>query len=264
MSEGGAQPNISKIKVISTAVPIPPLPEQRKIAEILSTWDRAIETTEKLLANARSQKRALMQILLTGKRRFPEFEGLEWREVRLGDVFTERSERGGDELPLLAITSARGVIPQTETDRRDTSREDKSSYKQIHVGDIGYNSMRMWQGVSALSGLTGLISPAYTVVVPTRKINARFAAHLFKLPKQVHFFRRYSQGLTSDTWNLKFKQFSDVPARIPEIREQIKIAATLDLWDEAVRQIENKGSLLRSEKAALMQQLLTGKRRVKV
>jgi type I restriction enzyme S subunit len=69
-------------------VPLPPLPEQRKIAEILTTWDSAIETAQALLATARGQKRALMQSLLTGKRRFPEFEGQEWREVRLGDVTT--------------------------------------------------------------------------------------------------------------------------------------------------------------------------------
>ncbi len=67
-------------------VEIPPLPEQRKIAEILSTWDRAIKTTEALLATARNQKLALMQSLLTGNRRFPEFVGQEWKEVRLGDV----------------------------------------------------------------------------------------------------------------------------------------------------------------------------------
>ena len=67
-------------------VALPPLPEQRKIADILSTWDQAIEKTEALLSNARTQKRALMQQLLTGKRRFPEFEGQPWKEVELGDV----------------------------------------------------------------------------------------------------------------------------------------------------------------------------------
>ena len=208
-----AQKNINLEVLKPLELLTPPIEEQRKIADILSAWDRAIETTEALLAAARTQKRALMQTLLTGKRRFPEFEGQEWRSVKLGEVFEERSERGGDELPLLAITGGRGVIPQSETDRRDTSRDDKSSYKQIHVGDIGYNSMRMWQGVSALSGLTGLVSPAYTIVKAKPDIDGRFAAHLFRLPRQIHLFRRYSQGLTSDTWNLKFKQFAEVPSR---------------------------------------------------
>jgi len=245
-------------------MPTPPPSEQRRIADILSTWDAAIEKTEALLAAAKAQKRALMQSLLTGRRRFPQFEGQPWKEVRLGDLFFERSDKGGSDLPLLAITGSRGVIPQSETDRRDTSREDKSSYKQIHVGDIGYNSMRMWQGVSALSSMDGLISPAYTVVIPGPEIDARFAAQLFKLPRQVHYFRRYSQGLTSDTWNLKFKQFVEVPTLIPSVTEQIKIAEMLDASDGEIAQLDGHVSKLRTEKKALMQQLLTGKRRVVV
>ncbi|MEQ5796271.1 restriction endonuclease subunit S [Paracoccus sp. NFXS7] len=259
-----AQPKLALERIRSFNIPVPPLPEQRKIAEVLSTWNRAIEMAEALLVTARAQKRALMQSLLTGKRRFPEFEGQEWRAVRLGDIFRERTDRGDDSLPLLAITGGRGVIPQSETDRRDTSREDKSSYKQIHPGDIGYNSMRMWQGVSALSTLAGLVSPAYTIVISGPEILPEFAKHLFKLPQKIHLFRRYSQGLTSDTWNLKFKQFADVPSCIPSVKEQKKIADVLNDSDMEIKDLEDQVEKLRTEKKALMQQLLTGKRRVQV
>ena len=85
-SSGSTALGIKSKELVKIEIPLPPLPEQKKIAEILSTWDRAIETAEALLATARTQKRALMQTLLTGKRRFPEVEGQEWREVRLGDV----------------------------------------------------------------------------------------------------------------------------------------------------------------------------------
>ncbi|QFT65426.1 Putative type-1 restriction enzyme specificity protein MPN_089 [Labrenzia sp. THAF35] len=256
-------PQINNKHINPYPVNLPPLPEQKKISEILSTWDKAIETTEKLLANAEAQKKALMQQLLTGKRRLKGFQG-EWREFRLGQVFSERAERGGDDLPLLSITSGRGVIYQSETDRRDTSREDKSSYKRIREGDIGYNTMRMWQGVSALSRLDGLVSPAYTIVVPSASIHARFAAHLFRLPSQVHKFRRFSQGLTSDTWNLKYRQFAEVPALIPTFSEQEAIAEVLDHCDFEIRNARRTCEKLRSEKRGLMQQLLTGKRRVRV
>ncbi len=87
--KGGGGTNISNLSQdILGGIPVfvPPLPEQQKIAEILGTWDKAIETTEALLANARTQKRALMQSLLTGTRQFPGFEDHPWREVRLGDV----------------------------------------------------------------------------------------------------------------------------------------------------------------------------------
>lgn len=257
-----ARINLGDIRRLTVLVP--PLPEQKKIAEILSTWDKAIETTEALLANARTQKRALMQSLLTGTRRFPGFEDHPWREVRLGDTFLERSERGRKGLPLLSITSGRGVVGQDETDRRDTSREDKSSYKRICVGDIGYNTMRMWQGVSALSGREGLVSPAYTIVRPGPRIMGRFAAHLFKHPEVIDKFRRHSQGLTSDTWNLKFPKFAKIAVSMPVIEEQGRIVEALDFADSEVRDLKTQADHLRTEKKSLMQQLLTGKRRVAV
>ena len=85
--------SINSTQLKQFPVLVPPLPEQRKINEILRTWDQAIEMTEALLATARIQKHGLMQILLTGKYRFPEFEGQEWREVRLGDVVSLSKER---------------------------------------------------------------------------------------------------------------------------------------------------------------------------
>jgi type I restriction enzyme, S subunit len=83
-SESSGIPQLPGSSLAKYKVTIPPLPEQQKIADILGTWDRAVETTEALLANARTQKRALMQSLLTGTRRFPGFEDHPWREVRLG------------------------------------------------------------------------------------------------------------------------------------------------------------------------------------
>lgn len=83
-SQGAVRSNVGQGELSKVEITLPPLPEQRKIADILSTWDAAIEKTEALLATAKAQKRALMQSLLTGKRRFPEFEGQDWKEVRLG------------------------------------------------------------------------------------------------------------------------------------------------------------------------------------
>ncbi|MFO4987002.1 hypothetical protein RCK87_24985, partial [Salmonella enterica subsp. enterica serovar 1,4,[5],12:i:-] len=93
-------------------------------------------------------------------------------------------------------------------ERRDTSAEDKSNYKVIRKGDIGYNTMRMWQGVFGLSAHDGIVSPAYTVVTPDRsRILGEFASHLFRHPRVVHTFRRYSQGLVDDTLLLKYPHF---------------------------------------------------------
>ena len=84
--------------------------------------------------------------------------------------------------------------------------------------------MRMWQGVSALSSLEGIVSPAYTICTPKKGLDGEFMAYLFKLPLIINLFYRYSQGLTSDTWNLKYHHFRQVKVTIPEFLEQKAIA----------------------------------------
>lgn len=242
---------------------LPPIPEQKRIAKILSIWDEAIATTEQLLTNSDQQKRALMQKLLTGEKRLAGFEG-EWGEIALGDLFGERKEAGVKDLPLLSVTSEYGVINRDDVGRKDTSSADKSKYLRVCPGDIAYNTMRMWQGVSALSSLEGIVSPAYTVLKPKKGVDSRFAAHLFKLPRMIHRFYRHSQGLVSDTWNLKYKQFARIKVAVPGIKEQAAIADILSKEDEVISCLEVQLEQLALEKKALMQQLLTGKRRVKV
>lgn len=258
-----AVPHISPNDIKEFPVALPPLQEQKKIAGILSAWDKAITTTEKLLANSQQQKKALMQQLLTENRRLSEF-GTEWREYKLGELFKERVEIGYIHLPLLSITSDEGVIDRGDVGRKDTSNADKAKYLRICPNDIGYNTMRMWQGVSGVSDREGLVSPAYTVLIPQDGVDSLFASYLFKLPELVHIFYRYSQGLVSDTWSLKYSHFSKIAWKIPPIEEQLKIARTLKATDVKIETLGKELYLLKQEKKALMQQLLTGKRRVKV
>lgn len=247
---------------------VPPLPEQKKITQILSTWDKAITTTEQLLTNSQQQKKALMQQLLTGKKRLLDENGgrfsEEWKSYELGQLFRERVETNREDLPLLSITSGDGVIYQSDSGRKNTSNDDKSKYRRICVNDIGYNTMRMWQGRSSLSDKEGIVSPAYTIVTPSDEICPTYAAYLFKLPALVHVFYRHSQGLVSDTWNLKFNHFKKIKWAFPSLAEQQKIAAVLSASDNEIKVLCNQLEFLKQEKKALMQQLLTGKRRVKV
>ncbi|APW44701.1 restriction endonuclease subunit S [Rhodoferax saidenbachensis] len=247
----------------SVDVVLPPLPEQRRIAKILSTWDQAIATTEQLLSNSEQQKLGLMQGLLLGKIRVKgDTEG--WKQHALGEIFSERVESSRDGLPLLSITRDQGVIPREDVGRKDTSNEDKSKYLRICAGDIGYNTMRMWQGVSAVSRHEGIISPAYTVITPSALIDGTFASYLFKSQSLIFLFYRHSQGLVSDTWNLKFSHFAKIKIRIPGVQEQRSIAAVLEKADQQIAVIRDQLAVLRQEKVALMSQLLTGKRRVKL
>lgn len=258
-----AQCSINQQDVKKMPILLPPLPEQNKVAKILTAWDRAIGTTEHLLNNSQRQKKALMQQLLSSKQRLPGFSS-RWQVVKFGEAFRERGETGFIELPLLSITSEEGVINREDSGRKDTSNADKSKYLRICPGDIGYNTMRMWQGVSGLSTLEGLVSPAYTVLVPQPGVYPLFAAYLFKLPALVHVFYRHSQGLVSDTWNLKYANFSKIQWSIPGFEEQKAIAAVLSSADREIETLQQQLAGLNQEKKVLMQQLLTGKRRVSI
>lgn len=260
---GMAQKHLNVGAYKTLELTIPPIQEQKKIAKILSTWDQAIAATEQLLTNSEQQKKALMQQLLTGKRRLPGFEG-EWDETYLGELFSERKETGISDLPLLSVTSEYGIINRVDVGRKDTSSADKSKYLRVCPRDIAYNTMRMWQGVSALSGLEGIVSPAYTVLKPESGVDSLFAAYLFKLPRMIHRFYRHSQGLVSDTWNLKYKQFAKIKVVIPGMNEQKAIVEVVSKSDETIHCLKEQLAQFVQEKKALMQQLLTGKRRVKI
>lgn len=203
-----------------------------------------------------------MQNLLTGKLRLKGFNG-EWKEYHLGNMFTERNETKNSELPLLSI-GQNGVYPQDESTKKDTSTEDKSKYKRICKGDIGYNTMRMWQGRSALSDLEGIVSPAYTILKPKKNANSVYFSYLFKTPKLINLFWRNSQGLVDDTLNCKYKDFSIVKATIPEKEEQTAIAQVLQAADKEIVLLKAKTDKLREQKKGMMQVLLTGKKRLKV
>ncbi|WP_353893551.1 restriction endonuclease subunit S [Proteinivorax hydrogeniformans] len=263
-NEATGVPSLSASTIKSIKVLLPPLNEQEKIASILSTWDKAIQLKEKLIQQKKQQKKGLMQKLLTGEKRLPGFEG-EWEEVKLGDILKERKETGYTGLELLAITSTKGVIKRSELESKDNSSEDKSKYKRILPNDIGYNTMRMWQGVSGVSSYEGIVSPAYTVLKPTPRIAPNFIGYLFKHPKIINLFKRYSQGLVNDTLNLKYVNFKVIKVKIPvDLSEQKAIAQTLITIDENIRVLEENITQLKQQKKGLMQLLLTGKVRVKV
>ena len=247
------------------SLPLPEISGAKKavierLAEAFVLRSRFLEA---LITERQALRRGLAQHLLIGAKRFPKFQGKAWKEVRLGDVFDERSEVNRGDLPLLSVTGDRGVVLRDELAKRDTSNPDKSKYKRVTVGDIAYNTMRMWQGVSALSALEGIVSPAYTVIVPGKRIDGRFAKHLFKLPAVVHLFHRHSQGLVDDTLNLKYNHFARIRLRIPsDVAEQRRIADVLDLCDAELALLERQRDLYVRYKRGLMARLLSGEIKV--
>ena len=243
-------------------VPFPPKKERERITAILSSFDEAITTTQKLYEHLKQRNKGLMQQLLSGKKRLKGFNK-PWKGIHLSDAFKERNETGFINLDLLSVGSL-GVYPQSQSEKRDTSNSDKAKYKRIYPGDIGYNTMRMWQGRSALSSLEGIVSPAYTIVTPKERQHSEFYAYLFKLPSVVNKFFRNSQGLVEDTLNCKFKDFAIVKVEVPEYEEQVAIANVLSTAQAEIKYYEQKLNALQQQKKGLMQKLLTGEIRVKI
>ena len=242
---------------------LPPIEEQQKIAAILTTQDRVIELKEKRLAEKQRQKKYLMQQLLTGKKRLPGFNGA-WKTDCLGKLFFERKETNCENIEMLAITGTQGIIPRKELDLKDNSSEDKSKYLRVCIGDIGYNTMRMWQGVSAYSNYEGIVSPAYTILKPSSSINAKYFAYLFKMSEIVFLFYRFSQGLVDDTRNLKYENFKKIKVCYPpDMKEQTAIAEVLSAADREIELLQQDIEQEKQKKKALMQLLLTGIVRVK-
>lgn len=260
---GSNYPAVNSSDVAKLKLPIPPIEEQRKIAEILRAWDEAIDKQCRLIERLEERKRVLMQRLLTGRMRIHGFN-TPLQKVKLSEIFKERNETRCENLPLLSITADKGVILQSESDKKDTSNEDKSKYKRICPNDIGYNTMRMWQGRSALSSLEGIVSPAYTIVTPKVELDMRFISELIKQPRVVYDFWTHSQGLVGDTLNCKFHDFSQVRVLLPSLSEQKAIAEVLATADYEIVAHRKKLDSLRKQKRGLMQQLLTGKTRVKI
>ena len=250
--------HLTRETLIGLHIFCPTLIQQKAIADLLATWDEAIEKTERLIQAKEKKFKRLLSTLIC----LPTAQG-KWKETRLKNLFEERREINREDLPLLSITNSEGVIYREDTNRKDTSNDDKSKYLRICPGDIGYNTMRMWQGVSALSSLEGVVSPAYTICIPGEKVDPKFIAFLFKVPFMIHRFYRYSQGLTSDTWNLKFHHFGEVKMPLPSLPEQQKISELLETSQKEMSALTLLAEKYKSQKRGLMQKLLTGQWRIK-
>lgn len=256
--QGAGRYKLTKETLEKLPIQCPSNNEQQYIINILSIQDDIINMKKGLLKEKVLQKKYLIQQLLTGKKRLPGF--LEtWKTGKLGELFAERIETKCEHLELLSITGTQGVIPRKELDLKDNSSEDKSKYLRICVGDIGYNTMRMWQGVSAYSNYEGIVSPAYTILKPKGHINTKYFAYLFKVPEIIFLFYRFSQGLVDDTRNLKYENFRKISVIYPEnIDEQNAIVAILETADREIELFQKDIEQEKQKKKALMQLLLTG------
>ena len=237
---------------------LPSIEEQRKISEFLSLYDKRIAAQTSKVEALETRRKGLLQQIFSQEIRFKADDGSEfpdWESHAMGEFFTERKEKaqGGEE--LLSVTIANGVIRQADSDKRDNSSEDKSNYKRVMTGDMAYNTMRMWQGAEGVSYWDGIVSPAYTIIIPEDGVNAEFFMVLFKTYDALKQFTIYSQGMTSDQWNLKFDIFADLEFDVPCSEEQAKIVAFFKLLDKQIQIEKDKLDAIKQVKKGLLQQM---------
>lgn len=267
--------NISDIKKLR--VPSPPLPEQKKIAKILSTWDKAIATTEKLIDASQQQKKALMQQLLTGKKRLVDpdtgkvFEG-KWEEVKLDDLALYR----------------RGSFPQPYGNPEWV--DEVNGYPFIQVFDIDKNMKLKKATKTKISDAAidkSVFIEAGTVIVSLQGSIGRVAITQYDayVDRTVLLFQSFKRKMDTIYFAYAIQELfeiekekapggtiktitkqvlSNFTIKVPTHYEQQKIASVLTAADKEIELLQAKLAHLKDEKKALMQQLLTGKRRVKV
>jgi type I restriction enzyme S subunit len=252
---------------------LPPLAEQRKIADILSTWDQAIEKTEALLSNARTQKRALMQQLLTGKRRFPAYEGQPWKEVRIRDLVNLSPkmdvcpyDRRLTFLTMDAVTEE-AMIAKPIEGNWDTHVKGFTQFKDgdILVAKITpcFENGKGCHASNLINGI-GTGSTEFHVLRPKDVRDARF---IFHVTNSYEFRGRGALNMQGSAGQRRVPTdfIRAYPLTVPENPDaRQRIGSLLDDASNEIQHHHLQITKLRTEKKALMQQLLTGKRRVVV
>jgi len=249
---------------------LPPLPEQKKIARILSTWDKAIETVDKLIENSKQQKKALMQQLLTGKKRLPGFSG-EWKSVTLkqlgkivsgGTPDTTVKDFWNGDMPWATPTDITGLNSRVIQDsgRHITLKGVNNSAATILPAGSIIICTRATIGQLAITTSQFTTNQGFKNLIPNENQNADFLYYLF-----IHNRNKFLRMACGSTFlELSKKDFEKIEFTIPSINEQVAIAKLLIRSDSIVQTLCAQKAELRLQKQALMQQLLTGKRRVTI
>ena len=261
--------SINSTQIKEFPVLVPPLPEQKKIAQILSTWDKAITTTGQLLANSQQQKKALMQQLLTGKKRLLDKYGVrfsgEWKDAPLNKMaevivspVDKKTEPNEIPVELCNYTDVYYNHQITRIAKYTLRQGDVIITKDSETpGDIAVPAL-------VSEDLNGVVCGYHLAIVRPNIVylNGAFLNYLFSMQSTRYYFFTLATGATR--FGLSVGGINRAHFRVPEIAEQQKIAAVLSAADQEISALQQKLDALKQEKKALMQQLLTGKRRVKI
>lgn len=266
-------PQLNNKHVLPHVLPRPSLKEQRRIAQILSTWDQAIATAEGLLANSQRCTRDLMASVLSGCRRFPGFSDT-WRYVDLDTVFERVTRKNSTQnTNVLTISGEHGLISQRDYFNKSVASANLSGYTLMHRYNFAYNkSYSAGYPMGAIKPLltydAGVVSSLYLCFKLRDDVGADF--DFFRHYFEAGLMNQEIEGIAQEgarnhgLLNVSVTDFFKLQLYIPTAPEQRRIAEVINIARAEEARLQAQVQALRQEKAALMSQLLTGKRRVKL
>jgi type I restriction enzyme S subunit len=264
----GGQGNLSADIIKNLQIPLPPLPEQKKIADCLSTWDVAIEKQSALINALTDRKKALMQQLLTGKKRLPGFSE-EWKEVSFEKLLKQiKRKEEWDDKKLYKLLSVKrrseGIFDREHLFGYQIAVKELMKVKK---DDFLISKMQIVHGASALVNdyfENYYVSGSYIVlnIRDKRILNPEFLNYYSK--QKLFYYQTYlsSYGVHIEKMTFDFKTFLKIEMTIPSLEEQTAIAEILATADRELQLQKDKLAQLQSQKKGLMQVLLTGKKRL--
>lgn len=264
-SSGGTQKFVGLSQFRNFEILVPPFAEQKKIAEILGTWDRAIEELTGLIAEKKELKRGLMQRLLAGTQRLPGFTKT-WKKIKLSDVLEECVETTTTNNQYEILTSSRrGIFRQEDYFDKQVASQDNIGYKIIRNGDFTYRAMTD-DDKFCFNQLTdfeiGIVSPAYAVF-RTKKIPGNILKFILNSERFGYELLKEAQGGTRKS--LKYNSLIKLQIYVPDDEEEMaRLSECLHIADSEIDLLNQQLDVLREQKRGLMQKLLTGEIRVKV
>ncbi|MBX2916766.1 MAG: restriction endonuclease subunit S [Cyclobacteriaceae bacterium] len=264
LGQGHSVVHIYSSSLRKVEIPLPPILEQHKIAEILSTWDQAIQKCEQTITELKIRNNGLAKELLTGKKRLRGFTD-EWQSVKIGEVTKKFSNRNKEliDARIYSVTNTNGFVLQSDHFSREVAGDDLSNYKTISKGDFAYNPARINVGsIAYFEQEQGVISSLYVCFRTTKRIEDKFLYYWLSLEKTIHDFGRFGEGgVRIYLW---YELFAKIKLVLPSIEEQKAIISVLDEAHDELKLYEKKSAVLQEQKKGLMQKLLTGEIRVNV
>lgn len=263
-----ANTNINQGALNSLSLAVPPLPEQTAIANLLSTWDKAIQTTNSLIEQKQNRKKWLMQILLTGKKRLKGFEKEKWVMQKISSIAKEVSIRNKEDMDLVVLSCTKydGLVPSLEYFGRKIYSDDLTTYKIVPKSHFAYATNHIEEGsIGYQTKLElSLISPMYTVFKTDGSVDDIYLYRVLKSQLYIHEYKKRMEGSIDRRGGLRWEEFSKIKVPVPSTKEQNAISSFFVVVDKEIELMKKKLDQLNEQKKGLMQILLTGKKRLKV